>query len=334
MGLSDTEEPNRPEFYNEDDDMEDVKPGVSAANDIDDDDLDDLDMSEVGNKVWLVKVPQFLAQKWSERDANGEEIGKVRIYDKPDKNGNSISLILSDNERNGDIPKEYNLKVINNQVQNMLIFSENKSPKSDIKPTSTLANKTVPTSLTGTVHHECIVTPTFNEKYQNIMRKRAVEAGKPARTMRFISEQHRNTSMFKPNERSAFITTQRKATADNRMARMDRKDLMNLLFSAFEKYPYWSFKGLVEHTRQPAAFLKEVLADVAVLNKRGPYASTYSIKSEFRNSTNTAPDVLAASAIAGSSSPSAGAGGGSSGAGDRDDEMSVNEDEDEAFEDV
>ncbi|KAI8323830.1 hypothetical protein GQ54DRAFT_296534 [Martensiomyces pterosporus] len=336
MGLSDTEESNRPEFYHEDDEMEDAKPAVNPASDVYDDDMDDLDLSEVGNKVWLVKVPQFLAKKWGDSSGSGAEIGTVRIFDKPDKQGNNISLILPDTEGSGDIPKEYNLKVTNNNVQNMLVFSESRDPKQEIKPTSTLANKSVPTALTGRIIHECIVTPTFNERYQDIMRRRAVEAGKPVRTMRLLSEQHRNNSMFKPSESSSFVTTQKKSTADNRMARMDRKDLMDLLFSAFEKYPYWSFKGLVEHTRQPTAFLKEVLADVAVLNKRGPYAATYSIKSEFRNSTNTAPDLAAASAGASGSLVAAGGqpGGDRDDLAGNDDDMGFNDDEDEDFEDV
>ncbi|KAJ1943029.1 hypothetical protein EC988_006339 [Linderina pennispora] len=290
MGLSDNEgNGGRPEFYHDDDD--DVKPTVAPADDLVEDDIDDLDMAELGNKVWLVKVPKFLADKWRDVDGSGQEIGKVRIFDKPDAKGNSISLILPDTAENSEIPKDYNLRVVNNQVQNMLIFSELRDPKEVLKPTSTLANKPVPTALTGTIHHECTVTPTFNEKYQDIMRRRTVEAGKPVRSVRLLSDQGRNTSMFRQGENTDFVTAHKKPTGDSRMARMDRKDLMDLLFSAFERYPYWSFKGLVEQTKQPAAFLKEVLADVAILNKRGPYAATYSIKPEFRNSTNTAPDM-------------------------------------------
>jgi transcription initiation factor TFIIF subunit beta len=63
---------------------------------------------------------------------------------------------------------------------------------------------------------------------------------------------------------------------------MARDDLLNLIFSSFAKYEHWTLKALVEHTQQPQMWLKEVLLDVAQLNKRGPYLGTYSLKPEFK----------------------------------------------------
>lgn len=64
--------------------------------------------------------------------------------------------------------------------------------------------------------------------------------------------------------------------------RLPREELLNLIFQAFAKYEHWTLKSLVENTKQPQVWLKEVLQEVAILNKRGPYMGSYSLKSEFR----------------------------------------------------
>jgi transcription initiation factor TFIIF subunit beta len=63
---------------------------------------------------------------------------------------------------------------------------------------------------------------------------------------------------------------------------MPRNELMDMLFAAFERYPYWSLKGIAEHTKQPMQYLKEILSEICILNKRGPYTSTYQLKAEYK----------------------------------------------------
>ncbi len=36
----------------------------------------------IDKKVWLVKVPRFVAEKWAEIQEEGVELGRVRIYNK------------------------------------------------------------------------------------------------------------------------------------------------------------------------------------------------------------------------------------------------------------
>lgn len=56
---------------------------------------------------------------------------------------------------------------------------------------------------------------------------------------------------------------------------------MDMLFAAFEKFPYWSFKGLVEYCKQPHSYLKEVLSEICIFIKKGPYTARYQLKPEF-----------------------------------------------------
>ncbi|KAJ2162452.1 hypothetical protein GGF46_000693 [Coemansia sp. RSA 552] len=299
-----------------------------TAEEVDEDDVGQLDMSELGSKVWLVKVPGFLAEKWKRPRDAGVQLGKMRIYDRADKSGSNISILLNDTEENKDIPKEYRMQVANEKVRNMFIFSEARDPHAVVKPTSAQANKAVPVAMTGTVHHECTVTPHYSVEYKRIMRKRVLDRHKNARKVQVMSNSEMNFNMLSADN-NVFDTAQKKPRIDTRMARMERKDLMNMLFAGFEKYPYWTLKSLTEHTKQPTAFLKEVLGDIAKLNKHGPYTNMYSLKPEFRKTSADAAAAIAAAAASGSR-PDAPA---DDDGGDDDDDID-NIDEDDDFEDA
>ncbi|KAJ1667805.1 hypothetical protein IW140_001358 [Coemansia sp. RSA 1813] len=341
--LSDVEDTKKPELYEElEEDDSKATSSKNASNaeaeELEDDEIGEVNMDKLDSKVWLVKVPQFLADKWKQQDSDGVQIGKIRIYDEPDKSGSRIAIMLQDSPEYSDVPKMYRMQVTNEKVRNMLIFSEIRDPNEVIKPTSSQANKAVPIAMSGTVHHECTVTPEYTDEYKRIMRKRILDQHKNSRKVQASSESHYNRSMLKANN-GGFETAQKKAKTDSKLARMDRKDLMSMLFASFEKYPYWSLKGLVEHTRQPTAFLKEVLLEIAKLNKRGPYTGTYSLKPEFKKLTKE--EVAAASADAlneggfsgnGASTSAGDAGKDNVSGDDIDDIDNINEDDD--FEDV
>ncbi|KAJ1798081.1 hypothetical protein LPJ59_002731 [Coemansia sp. RSA 2399] len=342
--LSDAEDTSRPELYEElEEDNHKANSSQIAKNaeaeELEDDEIGEVNMDKLDSKVWLVKVPQFLADKWKEQDSDGVQIGKIRIYDEPDKSGSRIAIMLQDSPEYTDVPKTYRMQVTNEKVRNMFIFSEMRDPKEVVKPTSLDANKAVPIAMSGTVHHECTVTPEYTDEYKRIMRKRILDQHKNSRKVQASSESHYNRSMLKANN-GGFETAQKKAKTDSKLARMDRKDLMSMLFGNFEKYPYWSLKGLVEHTRQPTAFLKEVLLEIAKLNKRGPYTGTYSLKPEFKKLTGEEAAAISAEALnrgggsgnGGASSSAGGVGHDNSSGDDMDDIDNFNEDDD--FEDV
>lgn len=46
---------------------------------------------------------------------------------------------------------------------------------------------------------------------------------------------------------------------DERRARMEKDQLMDMLFKLFERQTLWNFKQLLAETNQPAVWLKEVL---------------------------------------------------------------------------
>ncbi|KAI8391768.1 transcription initiation factor IIF, beta subunit-domain-containing protein [Radiomyces spectabilis] len=255
---------------------------------VDDEDAEDLRLDSADTKVWLVKVPKFLANKWKTVDQDNVNLGSVRIYSQPPPGRSStISLVLPESEAAENIPLEYSISILPGEVQNKYVFTESEHGGK---------------SISGTVHHECAATPTQFGTYRNIMRKRVLDAGTPQRTVQVLG--HNNQPVFAPGASSSmpsstfsdFITAKKPKTEKEKATRMPRNELMDLLFAAFDKYPYWSFKGIVEHTKQPAQYLKEILSEICILNKRGPYAGNYQLKPEYKQRPSAAEAMASNSA--------------------------------------
>ncbi|KAI7865483.1 transcription initiation factor IIF, beta subunit-domain-containing protein [Spinellus fusiger] len=242
---------------------------------VDEEDAEDLKLDSVDTKVWLVKVPKFLANKWKSVEQDNVNLGSVRIYSQPPpgRSSTQISLVLPENDGADTIPREYSISILPGEVTNKFVFTENEHGGK---------------SVSGTVHHECAATPTQFGTYRNIMRKRVMDAGTPQRTVQVLGQDNQpvfvpGASSSMPNSNfSDFVTAKKPRTDKEKATRMPRNELMDLLFAAFDRYPYWSFKGIVEHTKQPAQYLKEILSEICILNKRGPYAGNYQLKPEYK----------------------------------------------------
>lgn len=85
----------------------------------------ELDLSNAGRGVWLVKVPKYIANKW-EKSTGNVEVGKLKIS-KQQGQKTQVSLTLSDAIANIDqdekIPKEHRLDVSVVTKQTLGVFS-------------------------------------------------------------------------------------------------------------------------------------------------------------------------------------------------------------------
>ncbi len=64
---------------------------------------------------------------------------------------------------------------------------------------------------------------------------------------------------------------EKKNKDSNKRVRIEKDDLEHMLFKLFEKTPYWTIQQLQKQLEQPTSYLKEVLTEIAVVNKKGPY---------------------------------------------------------------
>lgn len=85
----------------------------------------ELDLSNAGRGVWLVKVPKYIANKW-EKVSSSVEVGKLRITKHQGQRA-QVSLTLSDAVINLDpeekIPTDHRLDVSVVTKQTLGVFS-------------------------------------------------------------------------------------------------------------------------------------------------------------------------------------------------------------------
>ncbi|KAI9204889.1 transcription initiation factor IIF, beta subunit-domain-containing protein [Polychytrium aggregatum] len=229
----------------------------------------DLNLSSTSRKIWLVKVPAFVAEKWSSIKTDGVELGRIRIYEKAQVSGGrkepKITMHLPESDWSSDLPKNFNLKVISTGQPNSYVFTEN--------------SQGTAVGIAGTIHHEAHVTPILDDNYHSLLKRRNSTQND---TNRKVKEE-KNPRLEAWTQTSDRIRDfkfgrdplleHRKKQSQDKKERMSEKELLDELFVLFDKHSHWSFKGLVDKTMQPQQWLKEVLVKICVLNKRGPYVN-------------------------------------------------------------
>lgn len=60
-----------------------------------------------------------------------------------------------------------------------------------------------------------------------------------------------------------------------RLTRIPKNELLDLLFPLFAQAPYWHLRALNDHVQQPQTYLRETLNEVAILVPKGPYAQMW-----------------------------------------------------------
>ncbi|EMR11228.1 hypothetical protein PNEG_00817 [Pneumocystis murina B123] len=289
-----------------------IKKEESIKGDIDidyegyEDDSGDLDMSRMRSKVWLVKVPKFLLDRWELIKEDGVDLGVIRIENNKLDN---IKLIIPNIEGNKDLPLEYNVFVMNRHTRNTYVFAEK-----DLKSVQNTSDQTFLSerysekyhnpckslqkhiALVGTIAHECNISPIINEQYRKVMQTRSRIASQPKRKIQMLNNYNALTGNFMtlgiPETNtlrfSNFIKNTKKNSQDQKASRLPRNELLDILFKCFDDYDYYSMKTLKEITKQPETYLKEVLESIAVLLKKGPYIMKWTLKTEFKNKNHMA----------------------------------------------
>ncbi|VDO02598.1 unnamed protein product [Rodentolepis nana] len=72
--------------------------------------------------------------------------------------------------------------------------------------------------------------------------------------------------------------------------RREREDVLQDLFKAFERHQYYTFKDLVNLTKQPANYLQEILKEIGVFNSRPPHQNMWELKPEYRHYKEASKD--------------------------------------------
>ncbi|THH16875.1 hypothetical protein EW146_g3847 [Bondarzewia mesenterica] len=266
-------------------------------------DPDEHIMLETGNgRVWVVKIPRFIMDVWSSFNVEGVQLATIRIYHNPQR----IYLQIPEDPTDPNSPVDrYELEMVNQDVNNQIVIAEReKEPNSRARTTI----------MTGKIKHECNLRPTLTESYLKKMRDRAEVAKQQSKPIRRIDEVisggqgsiNRLSSGVTIAAGFADLTVRdselilcrplltalphhlQKPKAKpakgqfERMARMPRNQLLDMLFNLYRERAHWPIKQLREKTQQPEVYLKEVLSEIAFLHRSGEFNGTWELKASFK----------------------------------------------------
>lgn len=273
-------------------------------------------------RIWSVKVPKHLMERWSTISQHNVHLATMRVYERDPQTGvQRICLLVPVNPPDENDPKailaptlepgtydEYDLEMVNVSVESQVVVAQKeKSPGSRARHAL----------LTGIVKHECNLHPRMTDSYLRRMRARNIAANQPKRTVKLMDETEAG-GLGKMNMMSSGLSTGT-ASAYNmavrfvfsviysflliiysqrgvnkklakgtfeRFARMPRNQLLDMLFTLYRERPFWSAKELRMRTEQPEVYLKEVLGEIAELRRYGEFSGMYELKANYRDTVS------------------------------------------------
>ncbi|XP_026757338.2 general transcription factor IIF subunit 2-like [Galleria mellonella] len=251
------------------------------SNDNNDPHIDrELDLSNTGRGVWLVKVPKYIANKWD--TASGHiEVGKLKITRVPGQKA-QVQLTLSEavmclkDPGEQSIPKEHHLDVSNVTRQTLGVFSH-------VVPT--IADAVMPESdklyMEGRNVQKLECKPNADSTYYKLKYESIKKA---SMTQRKVQQLAKVVPKFKPiSVHRHDIEYSLKKKAEGKKMRDNKDVVLNMLFAAFEKYQYYNIKDLHRITKQPMEYLKEILKEVCNYNTKNPHKNMWELKPEYRH---------------------------------------------------
>lgn len=242
--------------------------------------------------MWLMKCPVVVSQSWqalsnsSSASDSPHPLAKVVLSIdplRPDSSSPQFTMELAGNEF-GTVPKSYSLNMSKDFIP-MCVFSETTQGK---------------LTMEGKVEHKFDMKPNNEniEEYGRLCRERTNKSMIKNRQVQVIDNdrgEHMRpmpgmVGLVPSGSKDKKKTTPMKAS-DMKRTRRDRGELEDIMFKLFERQSNWALKQLVQETDQPAQFLKEILNELCVYNKRGTNQGTYELKPEYKKSNEEADPV-------------------------------------------
>lgn len=209
-------------------------------------------------RVTLVKMPRALSE-WLERYDSGTEVG----YLEERKEGEVFCVNAEIGPSN--FPKEWRVKV--------------SSPKTEM---FTFIKRGQSGFIDGVVTQELAITPEINQEYLRYKRERAraLEVKREVKPVNSLREGIR-MERYTASEYDLMARKRKKMLMEKKRERLGKSEVIEMIFRAFEEFPYWSLKNLADRLEQPQAYIQELLPDIAVMNKK-THRNMYELKPEYK----------------------------------------------------
>jgi len=253
----------------------------------------DIDLSNSERGVWLVKVPKYIADRWSKAEPSSE-VGRLRIVRAPGAKPD-VSIRLADkicapitgisemdklnlvraSATSQVIPKDHTFTVsAGTHGQTFGVISSITDPEAT-PPLEKI-------SMEGKVVQRAECKPIQSKAYMDIKKEAISKAGEPIRRVMRL-DKHVSTSYRPISNHASNIMHEKKKKMEGKKLRDDKDKVQEMLFALFEKHQYYNIKDLVTETRQPVGHLKDILKDLCDYNVKQPHRGMWELKPEFRH---------------------------------------------------
>ncbi|CAA0838990.1 Transcription initiation factor IIF- beta subunit [Striga hermonthica] len=242
-----------------------------------------VDTTKADCSVWLMKCPPVVSKAWQAAATTAESPPVAKVVVSLDllrpEDPSALKFTMEmDGSEALNIPKGYSLNMFKDFVP-MGIFSETNEGK---------------VAMEGKVERKFDMKPHHAnlEEYRKLCRERTNKSMVKNRQIQVL-DNDRGVHMRPMPGMMGLVTSaskeKKKAApvkgSDMKRTRRDRGELEDIMFKLFERQPNWTLKQLVQETDQPAQFMKEILNELCVYNKRGANQGTYELKPEYKKST-------------------------------------------------
>lgn len=216
-------------------------------------------------KIWLAKVPLFLAEKILGQDCE-TVVGELEITKATSSNPATLSLKLAVDFCSDGFPSSFDVKIT--ARENSMFVVKTGEDDADIE---------------GMINNECYITPEINAEY--LAYKRSVGFKSDAKkndvqVIDYLKEGKKGEKFGSFRELEYLARKRKKMLLEKKRERLGKNEVMDLVFKAFEKYPSWTVKDLADFCGQPVAFIQEIVSDICVLNKKD-VKNTYELRPEY-----------------------------------------------------
>ncbi|KAL0265991.1 UNVERIFIED_CONTAM: hypothetical protein PYX00_011708 [Menopon gallinae] len=194
--------------------------------------------------VWLVKLPSFLAEKIAE--ITGEQtIGEILISPSAKDAPATIQFQLSQELISQGLPVDYSLS-FTDKTDKLYVLKDD-----------------------GDRH-----------RVEGALVKRPPSTIK---VINYLREGRQSEKFGSVSELEYLARKRKKILQAKKRERLEKNEVIDILFKAFEKYPAWTARDLADFSGQPVAFIQEILPEICVLNKKD-YKNLYELKPEYKYS--------------------------------------------------
>jgi len=230
----------------------------------------DVDCTNSELKLWLVKVPKYLGQKWL--DSPSADVGKLGIRRVGARTEVTFKLNQQLAQSGDPSPVDHKLMLSappRHETLGVLSRMKDDTDK-EIR------------RIEGRIVQNATCTPSrMDLTYRSLKGRSFQKAAKSDRKVKYVAETEVSRTRFMPKSKHDDMHRPVRGQPERR-ERMDRDKLKELLFEQFEKHQYYSLKDLQDITKQPVQFLKEVLKEIAVYNSKQSSRNMWELKPENR----------------------------------------------------